>query len=115
MSCSFTRLFKENHEWQRKIFGQSGPQAKLDRLFLEFYELYERPEEDEEYADCMLLLVGAWTERGKTPQELLEACRRKLEINKKRKWRKSDEQSVAEQNHEEGGAVVGEDSPEVKP
>ena len=93
----FTGLFLDVNKWQRETFGaEADPVPAIAHLQREVLELAEHPESDEEYADALMLTVGAWMRRGKTPNELLDAVRRKLEINKAREWGKPDEDGVVE-------------------
>lgn len=49
-----------------------------------------------EYADCFTLLLDSASHFGLTADDLIKLSRRKLEINKKRKWGNPDENGVVE-------------------
>ena len=49
-----------------------------------------------EYADCFMLLFDSAHHFGLTAEEIINIMREKLEINKKRKWGKPDENGVIE-------------------
>lgn len=91
------QLFKEITEWQHKVFTKANTQSKLAHLQQEVIELVKEPYSDEEYADCFLLLIGAWESRGKNYEELLQCIRQKFEVNKKRNWGEPDSEGVV--NH----------------
>lgn len=103
---SFEELFKRIAEWQQKQFlsDQTPPYTiipLLNHLKKEVKELIEKPYDQTEWADVMILVLGgffrAFANSGiDTPGHLIEITRRKLEINKYRKWGKSDEEGVIE-------------------
>ena len=49
-----------------------------------------------EYADCMMLLLDSAKHFEMSAEMLLEITRQKLEINKRRKWGKPDENGIVE-------------------
>ena len=80
-------LVKEVPEVIDAIEGQKGD----DRILME-------------YADCLLLLVDAARLSGYDARDLLTAGRKKLEVNKGRKWGKPDQYGVIE--HIEPGMTL---------
>ncbi len=92
----FPDLFAEVCQWQKATFRDATPRSKIAHLRKEVEELNQRPDDDHEYADCMLLLIGAWGARGKSAAELVQACRDKLDINRARKWGRPDQSGVVE-------------------
>jgi hypothetical protein len=67
--------------------------SKLHHLKQEINEIIDNPCE-EEFADCFMLLIGAWMAGGGTPEQLLEAVMAKYQVNKIRKWGEPDENGV---------------------
>jgi NTP pyrophosphatase (non-canonical NTP hydrolase) len=49
-----------------------------------------------EFADCFMLLLDSASHFHLSAEELIETTRKKLEINKKRKWGKPDKNGVVE-------------------
>lgn len=99
-----TRLAYEAGEWSDETFGKSygrGPEACIAHLKKEILELEKEPYDREEFADCMLLLMDAYRRAGGNIEDLFIATREKLEICKKRKWGKPDENGVVEHVDEE--------------
>jgi NTP pyrophosphatase (non-canonical NTP hydrolase) len=80
------------HKWQVKTFPESTPLAKLEHLKKEIEEVERALRYNDskdilelELADCALLLFGI---AGLKEVDLIKACKKKLKINKKRKWNK---------------------------
>lgn len=78
-------------EWQGKQFPHSNPAGFAAHLLDEANELVEEPTSAEEMADILMLLVGLASICG---VDLAAELRRKLEINKARKWGDADERGV---------------------
>ena len=93
MSDSFEQLFKDIVEWQNQVFTQATSQSRVEHLYREARELKENPSDAAEMADVLFLLVGLAAGEG---VNLLEAGRKKLEINKRRQWGQPDAQGVVE-------------------
>ena len=93
---NFQQLFAAVREWQTKQFGNPGPLAKIKHLAREVSELERDPQSAEEYADCLMLLIGAWAESGRSCEDFIRATEAKLAVNKTRKWGVPDEDGVAE-------------------
>jgi NTP pyrophosphatase (non-canonical NTP hydrolase) len=106
------KLMDDISEWSDKTFeiGQRNP-AILYHLIKEIPELIEainnvqklkEPDGDcfdkllYEYADCFMLLLDSATHSGISARTLLRYIRKKLNINKRRKWGKPDENGVIE-------------------
>jgi hypothetical protein len=86
-------LMKEIQSFSDAAFGDPSKRNEmgtLHHLKFEIDELIEDPDDPLEWADCMLLLLDAARRKGYTPDQLFDFCLEKLEINKKRKWVKSD-------------------------
>ena len=107
-SDELQNLMNEISEWSDKTFGygQRNP-AILYHLKKEVNELIETFVQSAidspqnrimrmEFADCLMLLLDSAKHAGFTANELLKATGEKLEINKKRKWGKPDENGVVE-------------------
>lgn len=116
-------LMNEIAEWSDATFGygQRNP-AILHHLIKEVPELIEAIEKYqkgnnlktpykeanellkdvwEEYADCFMLLIDSANHFGLSAERLLYNTKKKLEVNKKRKWGKPDENGVVEHIKEE--------------
>lgn len=82
-------LMKEIQSFSDAAFGdpsQRNEMGTLHHLKMEINELIENPNSPLEWADCMLLLLDAARRKGYTPDQIFDFCLQKLEINKKRKW-----------------------------
>ena len=91
------QLQDEIANWSDSTFGEGRPSSRpLNHLAKEVQELIETPEDQMEYADCLILLLDAYRMAGGGADDLIEACYRKLEINKKRKWGTPDENGIVE-------------------
>jgi hypothetical protein len=84
-------ISKDVAEWAEKTFPNQTPKSKAEHLVDEAKELAEKPGDMEEMADVFLLLVHIAYMQG---VNLLEAARKKLEINRKRQWGPADERGV---------------------
>jgi len=73
--------------WSNATFGPGQrTEGMIAHLLKEVQELHEEPNDLEEYADCLMLLIDAAYSVGFDMKKLLKATQKKLEINKKRKW-----------------------------
>jgi len=97
MTTRIQKLQNEIAEWSDATFGE-GRQATrpLRHLAKEVQEAIAHPEDHEEYADCLILLLDAYRMTGGGADQLLETAFEKLEINKKREWGTPDENGVVE-------------------
>lgn len=77
------------------LFGnEKDPLPTLHHLSQEVKETIEAPTDVVEYADMLILLMGAFKRTGGNAIELVQAALDKVEINKIRKWGKPDENGV---------------------
>jgi len=108
------KLMDDISEWSDKTFGygQRNPaiiyhlQKEVNELIVSFHEFYSVKSRSDfgkqvrkttmEYADCFILLFDSAHHFGLTAEEIIDLVHTKLEINKKRKWRKPDENGVVE-------------------
>lgn len=90
-------------KWQRETFPQSTPAAKCHHLKEEIEELLKECEKfpfenradlGKELADCFILLMGVADTAGFGYRDVCLEIKRKMQINKKRKWGKADENGV---------------------
>lgn len=98
----------QNHiaEWSDMQFGNNrNPDCMISHLKKEVEELSLKPYSSEEYADCLMLLLDAARVANIDTEQLWEATVKKLEINKKRKWGKPDEDGVVEHIDEDGNEL----------
>lgn len=103
-SKSIEQVVEQFHEWQVETFKNATPISKLKHLEQEVIELIieltDSADEEKiksEYADCFALLFGSARARGYTMQDIADFLLAKLEVNKRRKWGKPDENGVV--NH----------------
>lgn len=90
------RLQDELGDWQDETFGNSGPDGCLAHLKKEIEELITDPYDRMEYADCFMLLIGAYRRTGGSADDLVTAAFQKLTICKSREWGEPDENGVVE-------------------
>jgi len=102
------KLMDDIREWSDATFGEGQRTVPiLHHLKKEVDELIEEVMADlelesdsgtslTEFADTFMLLFDAANHHGFTAANILNAVRGKLEINKKRKWGRPDENGVVE-------------------
>ena len=111
-TCELQQLMDSISEWSDKTFGESQRNpAILHHLVKEVPELIqaihelqklEIPDGDifekvfYEYADCFMLLLDSASHSGISAKTLIRYTRKKLKINKSRKWGKPDKNGVVE-------------------
>ncbi len=92
------QLEAERLEWSLKNFPEATQFSSLEKLKCEIYEVEQKLENalhgmfdglSEEYADCLMCLFDSAGRVGIKPDEIFKAFALKLEINKKRKWKKN--------------------------
>ena len=99
------QLINDILQFQIETFPTSNTISKLHHLSREVPELIEELEAFDkgggsvqkvrmEYADCFLLLFGSAGIYGLNAEDIKRIVREKLEINRKRKWGKPDENGV---------------------
>lgn len=91
MHRTLKTFWREHSEWSQETFGldtERGPSGPLNHLLKEVKEALENPKDLEEYADCVFLIFDAARRAGFTYTDVTQACFRKLEKNKTRKWAK---------------------------
>lgn len=99
------KQFEEISKWQEETFGQATALSKIAHLKQEIEELKEELEKTDEpptkalleFADCFILLFGAANSFGMNYTDIIFCIQAKMNINKKRKWGKPDENGVV--NH----------------
>ena len=87
----FNEFCKKRNAFSLKTFG--SPEVRpctepLTHLLEEVQELIDNPDDELEWADCLLLLLDAAWRKGHTVDDLVKFAERKLKINKKRNWTK---------------------------
>lgn len=85
-------LAREQGKWSQETFGLDsvrGPIGPLKHLEKEAREAAAKPEDREEYADCLILLLDASRRAGISPLELIKEARKKMVVNKERSWPKA--------------------------
>ena len=101
----FHRFWAEQSAWSQATFGtdaERGPIGALKHLAKEAKEAQEKPDDHEEYVDCLFLTVDAARRAGLNPDTLLAGAFAKLAKNKLRKWPVAPPDEPSEHIHEEG-------------
>lgn len=102
----FQNIQNEIYLWQKTTFPTGTIIGKMKHLQKECAEVINEIEKayngsgdhlaiEEEFADCFILLTGAAAHYGLTMEEIYDAMRKKLEINKKRKWGQLDSDGIS--------------------
>ena len=103
--CDFPSFWNAHAKWSEATFGtaaERGPMGPLKHLAKEVGEVQADPTDLMEYADCFLLICDSARRAGFTSDQLLNACWRKLEINKTRKWAPAGANDAVEHIEGEG-------------
>ena len=82
-------LWSRQAEWSQATFGtdqERGPIGALKHLAREAGEAIAKPDDAEEYADCLLLVLDASRRAGLTLDHLVRAAVVKQQANMLRKW-----------------------------
>lgn len=87
-SVMASALYEEIGAWSKNAFPDANSIDHLQKLKHEAQEAKETPYKIEEYADCMIALLAAAWKADIAFFELIEAVESKLEVNKKRNWKK---------------------------
>lgn len=93
------KLFKQITNWQSKTFPKSTPSSYLTHLKEEIKELQSdiisnNPNKNLEYADCLILLIGAAAKDNLSYNDIINSINTKMSINIKRKWNKPSKTGV---------------------
>lgn len=86
-------FFRRYTEFSNGAFGspeERGCLGPLHHLQEEVKELIDNPDDELEWADCFLLLLDAARRKGHSMDDLVRFANAKLEINKKRSWKKGE-------------------------
>lgn len=89
----FNDFIKRRNEFSSTTFGTPAQRSCLGPLYHlqeEVKELIENPNDEMEWADCFLLILDAAWRKGYTIDDLTKFANIKLEINKKRIWKKTE-------------------------
>ena len=97
-ACSLRAFQREVGKWAAETFPNSTDSAKLEHLKDEVIELQEKPDDAEEMADCLLILLHHAEAHG---VDLMAAACAKFAKCKSRKWGSPDERGVARHIEEE--------------
>lgn len=92
-------LAEDQSAWSQAVFGsdsQRGPIGPLKHLAKEAVEAQDNPDDEFEYADCLLLILDAARRAGFSPLSLVKTARDKMVINKKRTWSKPTDDNPVE-------------------
>lgn len=91
MPGSVSEFQSEVSKWAYQTFPHQTPHSKMAHLRKEIDELAENTSDGEEMADCFILLLNLAEMAG---VDLMTEARRKMEINRKRKWGAPDADGV---------------------
>jgi hypothetical protein len=99
------RLQREAGRWADEVFGQNRtPDGEIAHLLKEVEkELTTDPHDINEYADCLLLLLGAARNAGHAADDVVDAAWEKLEVNRHRDWAEPGPDGVVEHVREAVG------------
>ena len=101
----FAKLYKEIKDWQKETFLKDcEPPYDIKPLLAHFRkelnEIEKDPNDMEEWADALILLLGGFarqfSHRGFISYSLILSAKKKLEINKSREWGDADEFGIIE-------------------
>lgn len=90
----FDKFAQDRADFSFKTFGTPAEHSfllTLKKLQHELEELIENPDDEMEWSDCFLAFLDAAQRKGYSINELVEFASRKLEINKKRNWKKNSD------------------------
>ena len=90
------KLQKALYEWASNQFKGQSISGKFSHLRKEINELEEDQTDVMEYADCYMLLMDIASNNNILLSDIHAAAKRKLEINKKRKWGKQNKDGSIE-------------------
>ena len=88
------KFIQDRNKFSGNTFGSPSKRNciyPLRHLKDEIEELIAAPNDKMEWADCTLLLLDAAWRKGYSLEDLIDFAIEKLEINKKRKWKKNSE------------------------
>jgi len=88
------KFIDERNEFSLKTFGhpkEHNFKLPLNKLREELEELLKNPDDNLEWADCLICFLDAAWRKGYSFEDLLDFAIQKLDINKKRKWQKRND------------------------
>lgn len=91
----------EYTKWAMSVFTHATISSKLAHLRSELDEIEKKPEDIEEWADVMLLYLGAAQLAGHSIGNIFLAAQKKAEKNKKRKWGNPNKEGYVEHVRED--------------
>ncbi|ECI8026651.1 DUF550 domain-containing protein [Salmonella enterica subsp. enterica serovar Ramatgan] len=80
------QIRREHAEWSQATFGNVGPVGPLKHLSKEALEATAEPGDLSEWADMQFLLWDAQRRAGISDEQITQAMKEKLAVNKKREW-----------------------------
>ena len=98
----FDSLVARVIEFQTRTFPNQSVDAKLAHLLREINEVRQSPKDLSEWADCLILLLGAVSAQGICTDDLFAAAHLKMDINNARKWNPPDAEGVCSHIEEKG-------------
>lgn len=83
----FVQMCREQEEWSRATFGDKPTvHSVIAHLEKEIGELKADPMDPKEWADVIILGIEGMLRAGYPPESVENAIRRKMAINRARKW-----------------------------
>ena len=92
--ATFETVFARAAEFQARVFPDQTFVAKANHLEREVAEWRRDPSDIMECADVFLLTLACAAKIGFTPEQVLEAAGRKMDINNLRRWSAPDADGV---------------------
>jgi hypothetical protein len=89
-----SKLQRDIHAWSLVTFPGQTVRQKLDHCKKELQEIVERPEDVEEYADVLIILLTCMAMQRISTEQLMRAVDKKFQINKSRHWEGPDEKGA---------------------
>lgn len=97
--CDIVQMERERLAWSLKTFPEATAISSLRKLESEIEEIevdiVEGHRNPEEYADALMCILDSAGRQGIFIEEILHAFKVKLEINKKRVWKKNPDNSYS--------------------
>lgn len=94
------------HEWQCKTFPGQSPSGQVEHLKRELDECLAQPDDIEEHADALILLLGFFSRQGHAIEDVIIAAKEKHAKNLLRKWPTAPDEGGVFHHLEEGKAAA---------
>lgn len=101
---SLSEFWEMQAQWSRATFGadnERGPKGPLLHLQKEVAEVLAKPDDLEEYVDCLFLVFDATRRAGFSFEDLRRMANQKLKKNMARRWQRPTSDAPVE--HDRSG------------